>query len=748
MLFFGVIRGSTENFYVSTNGNDDSTGDVNNPFKTISYGVSRLSTGDHLYIFPAKYFETNGITLRTSNVSISSTDTNKLATINCGISITNWNKCTLNELPFNSKYSKIYYTDLDTNLFASEINIFKSRWNHSSPPLNIFIDITNNLKYISRFPNGDSASKHAFIYEFQTNDTSFIDSFNLVQTNSEYWLGALMCVHTRIPDNTYEEPIVSFNPDLHEIIVVKDIDEHSGSTHDLSPTNTTYFIENSPNTIDEVGDWAVDVVRYPGRLYIMWGDDLNNHEIQIAYGQYGFFGDGVSNVILNNIKVEMAASTSIRFENGESNIINMCASVSGTGGGVILNKQNNSIVKHCITENVNNGLNVSLSSNCLVSNNFVSNSKADGIDVKSSTNITVIANCVRDTWFEAHPDGYQQYGDNTEKSMVEGINIFDNVFYNVGQGIQSSHSRNTTISNNVFVISHWSSMVSMSGFRSDVWMASLDPPFCANNLSNVFLFNTILDGGKSFGAFSKRIGNIFIPPVAAGSSDMGPSTGMIGVSGNADYNILWDRSGNYDNMGWRNDNGTLTYFDLPQEWNSYTNISQQDINGLFIDPQFVNSPLSRLDLDSNYYDLCDTNIFYLKSPSNLIVGNYIEIDGDSIPRKITTIVGNKITFDPSYYNKLLGRQTIHPQTYSWPDAQTRIFYWGSNTNFDWNTQLSSNSPGKHLFSPINRQVGSTLNIQNYLDGDFNGDGIRDVPYVYPISDKPARVKGFTKVENP
>ena len=52
--------------------------------------------------------------------------------------------------------------------------------------------------------------------------------------------------------------------------------------------------------------------------------------------------------------------------------------------------------------------------------------------------------------------------------------------------------------------------------------------------------------------------------------------------------------------------------------------------------------------------------------------------------------------------------------------------WKSKTNFALDLRLDGDSPGKGL-CPGGTDPGSTVNIQEYLQGDFNGDGQRDVP---------------------
>lgn len=54
--------------------------------------------------------------------------------------------------------------------------------------------------------------------------------------------------------------------------------------------------------------------------------------------------------------------------------------------------------------------------------------------------------------------------------------------------------------------------------------------------------------------------------------------------------------------------------------------------------------------------------------------------------------------------------------------------WGDNSDFRLDLRLLPDGPGARL-SEAGGPIGSQIDIQAYLAGDFNGDGNRDIPEI-------------------
>ena len=55
-----------------------------------------------------------------------------------------------------------------------------------------------------------------------------------------------------------------------------------------------------------------------------------------------------------------------------------------------------------------------------------------------------------------------------------------------------------------------------------------------------------------------------------------------------------------------------------------------------------------------------------------------------------------------------------------------IVNWKDKTEFKWDLRLADDSPGKGM-GDKGQDVGSNIDIQAYMRGDFDGDGKRDLP---------------------
>ena len=61
-----------------------------------------------------------------------------------------------------------------------------------------------------------------------------------------------------------------------------------------------------------------------------------------------------------------------------------------------------------------------------------------------------------------------------------------------------------------------------------------------------------------------------------------------------------------------------------------------------------------------------------------------------------------------------------------PLAIQSIANWGDKTDFTWDLHLAAGSPAKGA-GPNGGNLGSSVDVQAYIKGDFNGDGKRDLP---------------------
>jgi hypothetical protein len=115
-------------------------------------------------------------------------------------------------------------------------------------------------------------------------------------------------------------------------------------------------------------------------------------------------------------------------------------------------------------------------------------------------------------------------------------------------------------------------------------------------------------------------------------------------------------------------------------------------------------------------DKCTPSALYLYGAplsDHFEVGDHIEVNFDGRARKVTSVAEDHIVFEPP-----LGKLHHH----GW-DV---VVNWKDGSEFAWDVRPAADSPARGM-GEDGRDVGSTVDIQAYRRGDFNGDGKRDIP---------------------
>jgi hypothetical protein len=94
------------------------------------------------------------------------------------------------------------------------------------------------------------------------------------------------------------------------------------------------------------------------------------------------------------------------------------------------------------------------------------------------------------------------------------------------------------------------------------------------------------------------------------------------------------------------------------------------------------------------------------------VGDHVEINSDGVVRTVTSVGSDYVTFTPGDDYIAIKCNTIAN--------------WGENTNY-----AVDITPQAAITGSDSQPVGSTISVQQFLAGDFNGDGRRDVPEFPP-----------------
>jgi hypothetical protein len=95
------------------------------------------------------------------------------------------------------------------------------------------------------------------------------------------------------------------------------------------------------------------------------------------------------------------------------------------------------------------------------------------------------------------------------------------------------------------------------------------------------------------------------------------------------------------------------------------------------------------------------------------VGDLVEADLDGRPRTVTEATDDYVAFEPPL-------KSLHH--YGW----NILVNWKNRKEFLWDLRISDDSPARKM-GDQGQDVGSTIDMQAYIKGDFNGDGSRDLP---------------------
>jgi len=149
----------------------------------------------------------------------------------------------------------------------------------------------------------------------------------------------------------------------------------------------------------------------------------------------------------------------------------------------------------------------------------------------------------------------------------------------------------------------------------------------------------------------------------------------------------------------------------------------QDAHSRDGDPQFRSAP--PLAQRGVYYvhvfgqskvSQCTSGRLYLaQTPvrEHFSVGDRIEVDYDGAARTVTEVTDEYVCFDPPL-------EKVHPKGWH------AVVNWKDRDERNWDLRLADNSPGKGM-GEDGQDAGSSIDIQAYMKGDFDGDGKRDVP---------------------
>jgi parallel beta-helix repeat protein len=446
------------------------------------------------------------------------------------------------------------------------------------------------------------------------------------------------------------------------------------------------------------GEYALEGQQSPFKLLL--GSKPNQspevQNIEASRRRSGFSGQGVSYVTLRGIEASGVQGSGINFGSGAHNTIESCIVYhcrldpeKRAAFGIGFGGQSKSSIRRCISVNNSYGISISGSSDCLLEENISGAHTVDAFLVTwKSRGITLRRNYAFDNWAERHPDGLQTYRD------VSDLTLDSNVFLNVGQGWQCQETQYAIVTNNIWAGIHWGYAISCSLRHSTIGIT---------NRHHVFRNNTFFGGMVMTGGESRFVNNVVVPP-ALGGCPGGPPI-------ESDYNLLWTDSTFY--FRWAKSDGSQG---KSSNFKDYQLATGDNPHSQFARPMFRNGPV----LYRHLFDrrgkpelMPDKARLYVGDMNGFDVGDWVEVDCDGVTRQITELKG--------------GYASISPPCEKMPNGSLSFLWnWKANSDFRLDLRLKPDSPGARR-GRDKRDVGSNVNIQDFMNGDFDGDGAQDVP---------------------
>lgn len=490
---------------------------------------------------------------------------------------------------------------------------------------------------------------------------------------------------------TYQ--IDSFNPATGEIICSSLWEQCC----DKIEGGIFYRLFNQPSLINRPGDWAVVKEGTTNVIYLnsIDGDAPSAIESPFLSGPLIYIHTQ-SHIKLNGLELSGAAqkwnanvNDYVKWSAHNLYVINAvdigiynCIVHSAEQYGMYIRNTQDSVVANCIIRKNWFGAQLWACTNVNLLGNDIGYNREDSLRVVSGSSYCKLAgNYVHHTSDEQHSDGMQM-GANPN-SYVSNITLKDNLFLACGQTVMITYSTNNLFENNMMV-----------GSESSVINCGPGAGYY-DIFRNTFAFGYYTCLRMPWTDYNVQ-SNVFFT---------GQSTTPYSIVGGTNY------SGNYN---WfypapRNpvDNFFMGIDPITQKMifsltlSKLQTLNGQEMNSTVGNPGFSNAPVALLTMDKTRMELNSTNTMVLYGEAQISVGDYVEYNFDGILRTVTDMPDAQTI-------------VISPALAESPERAHLILVWGTNTNYTLDLRTSTGR-------------GSDLSIPDFYAGDFNGDGVRDIP---------------------
>jgi hypothetical protein len=503
-----------------------------------------------------------------------------------------------------------------------------------------------------------------------------VDAEHLTQP-AGFWEGGTLTVRVARIGSYRKSLITGYDPAKHELTVAQKVRDD-----DIVPVKDSYCIDNLITIIDEPGEYACDTTVTPHRLYV-WPEgngDPNQCTFEVPRRRSCVsWGEGIGFITVLGIEAAFSTGSGFRPDGRGSHDLEAvsCISHDHQRAGFSFSRQKGIAVRNCISARNSYGIMFSYCTDGVVEGNGIYSNSVDGLVISwQSGNFRIVRNCIVDHWGGSHPDGFQVY------RGANNLYVDSNLIFNPGQGYMAEETDTSTWVNNMIIFAHHTGL--LLGHRS-----SDNYTLINNTIAYAGTRALVVDGKNA------RVRNNVLVAGADGK--------LVVAYGNrqwdSDYNLYW----------------------MPEDGTTIRR-EAQDAHSKWADPRFRSAPplagrscyvIDQWSPEAKGNSKGGKFYLIVKANDHFRVGDFVEVNCDGVRRTVTEVTDRYVAFEPAL-------KMLHE--WEWD----MLVNWKDQEDFVWDLRLADDSPGKGM-GEGGKDVGSSIDIQAYLRGDFDGDGKRDLP---------------------
>ncbi|MBN2584085.1 MAG: right-handed parallel beta-helix repeat-containing protein, partial [Planctomycetes bacterium] len=461
-----------------------------------------------------------------------------------------------------------------------------------------------------------------------------------------------------------------------------------------------YYLQNKVELIDEEGEWAVEDLGTGSYRVYLWPQGSGNpadamiegsrrSRFVIEWGNMGYW-------VYDNLEIRHGAGHGIgcwSSANFGHITVQNCSIHHNDGTGIYGRYNENGLYRRNFVCFNDGGISVSDRGGVTIEECEVGDNWYDGI-VLNGDDCTVRRSWIHGHWWWSHADNLQTWGDQSN------LTIEDNLITNAGQSYMMAQCDHVYYTGNTIIGSRAYMVILGHDSCSDFWFDHNTMMF-----SHYGLINT--SGGT----------NVNIANGLNVKGHHGSCWGATEAMGYAsDYNLFWHADG-------MNDTVVIWEGGYGDTFAQYVANSGRDTHSVYASPQFTSVPHSYYSVSSMSGETFYSNRVYVSDTSDMgliNVGDHIELDFDGVVRAVTAKGADYVEFTPS--DRRVAFKT------------GAMLNWKDKTDFSWDLTLQAGSPAIGL-AQDGSNVGSSINVGQYMARDFDGDWVRDIP-IWPYEPPP------------